>query len=172
MSDLVVDASVAIKWFLPEIHGEAALRLLEGQYALRVPDLIFSEFGNVLWKRFRKGQISRKEAIVTTEALLALPLQVESLWKRFRKGQISRKEAIVTTEALLALPLQVESSQSLIPAALEIACSAHRTVYDSLYLAVAIAHQCRVVTADSKLHNALKKGALSAHLLWVEDIPR
>ncbi|HBA38879.1 MAG TPA: PIN domain nuclease [Deltaproteobacteria bacterium] len=141
MSDLVVDASVAIKWFLPEIHGEAALRLLEGQYALRVPDLIFSEFGNVLWKRFRKGQISRKEAIVTTEALLALPLQVES-------------------------------SQSLIPAALEIACSAHRTVYDSLYLAVAIAHQCRVVTADSKLHNALKKGALSAHLLWVEDIPR
>lgn len=141
MSDLVVDASVAIKWFLPEIHGEAALRLLEGQYALRVPDLIFSEFGNVLWKRFRKGQISRKEAIVIIEALLALPLQVES-------------------------------SQSLIPAALEIACSAHRTVYDSLYLAVAIAHQCRVVTADSKLHNALKKGALSAHLLWVEDIPR
>lgn len=141
MSDLVVDASVAIKWFLPEIHGEAALRLLEGQYALRVPDLIFSEFGNVLWKRFRKGQISSKEAIVTTEALLALPLQVES-------------------------------SQSLIPAALEIACSAHRTVYDSLYLAVAIAHQCRVVTADSKLHSALKKGVLSAHLLWVEDIPR
>jgi len=141
MSDLVVDASVAIKWFLPEIHGEAALRLLEGQYTLRAPDLIFSEFGNVLWKRFRKGQISRKEAIVTTEALLALSLQVES-------------------------------SQSLIPAALEIACSAHRTVYDSLYLAVAIAHQCRVVTADSKLHNALKKGALSAHLLWVEDIPR
>lgn len=141
MSDLVVDASVAIKWFLPEIHGEAALRLLEGQYALRAPDLIFSEFGNVLWKRFRKGQISRKEAIVTTEALLALPLQVES-------------------------------SQSLIPAALEIACSAHRTVYDSLYLAVAIAYQCRVVTADSKLHNALKKGALSAYLLWVEDIPR
>lgn len=141
MSDLVVDASVAIKWFLPEIHGEAALRLLEGQYTLRAPDLIFSEFGNVLWKRFRKGQISRKEAIVTTEALLALPLQVES-------------------------------SQSLIPAALEIACSAHRTVYDSLYLAVAIAHQCRVVTADSKLHNALKRGALSAHLLWVEDIPR
>ena len=141
MSDWVVDASVAIKWFLPEIHGEAALRLLEGQYTLRAPDLIFSEFGNVLWKRFRKGQISRKEAIVTTEALLALSLQVES-------------------------------SQSLIPAALEIACSAHRTVYDSLYLAVAIAHQCRVVTADSKLHNALKKGALSAHLLWVEDIPR
>lgn len=141
MSDWVVDASVAIKWFLPEIHGEAALRLLEGQYTLRAPDLIFSEFGNVLWKRFRKGRISRKEAIVTTQALRALPLQVES-------------------------------SQSLIPAALEIARGAHRTVYDSLYLAVAVARQCRVVTADSKLYNALKKGALSAHLLWVEDVPR
>jgi predicted nucleic acid-binding protein len=76
MSDLVVDASVAIKWFLPEIHGGAALRLLEGEYALRAPDLIFLEFGNVLWKRFQKNQISPKEASATIEALLSVPLQV------------------------------------------------------------------------------------------------
>jgi hypothetical protein len=40
----VVDASVAINWFLPDIHSDAALRLLVGQHTLHVPDLIFSEF--------------------------------------------------------------------------------------------------------------------------------
>ena len=62
---------------------------------------------------------------------------------------------------------QVQSTQSLIPLALEIACGTHRTVYDSLYLATATVHQSLVVTADSKLFNALKKGPFSAHLLWV-----
>ena len=141
MSDLVVDASVAVKWFFPEVYAEAALRLLEGRYTLRAPDLIFSEFGN-------------------------------ALWKRVLKDEISKEEAAAAIEALLGLPLYVESSRSLIPVALEIACGARRTVYDSLYLAAAIARQCPFVTADSKLHNALKKSPISPHLLWVEEIPR
>jgi predicted nucleic acid-binding protein len=78
MSDLVVDASVAIKWFFPEIHAEAALRVLGGRYTLRVPDLVYSEFANVLWKRFVKEEISAKEAAAATKAFLALPLRSES----------------------------------------------------------------------------------------------
>jgi predicted nucleic acid-binding protein len=141
VSLFVVDASVAIKWFLPEIHSDAALRLLAGQHTLHAPDLVFSEFGNVLWKRFRKREISEKEASATIEALLSLPLRVHS-------------------------------SQSLIPLALEIACGENRTVYDSLYLAAAIVYQVPFVTADAKLYRALRNGPFSAHLLWVEDIPR
>jgi hypothetical protein len=68
VSLFVVDASVAIKWFLPEIHSDAALRLLAGEHTLHAPDLIFSEFGNVLWKRFRKREISRAEVSATIEA--------------------------------------------------------------------------------------------------------
>lgn len=78
MSSFVVDASVAIKWFFPEIHGDAAGRLLEGEHSLHAPDLIFSEFGNVLWKRFRKNQISRKESSATIDTFLMMPLQVQS----------------------------------------------------------------------------------------------
>ena len=78
MSLFVVDASVAIKWFLPEIHSDAALRLLAGEHSLHAPDLIFSEFGNVLWKRFRKREISKAEANATIEALLSVPLRVQS----------------------------------------------------------------------------------------------
>ena len=78
MSLFVVDASVAIKWFLPEIHSDGALRLLAGEHTLYAPDLIFSDFGNVLWKRFRKREISKAEASATIEALLSVALRVQS----------------------------------------------------------------------------------------------
>jgi predicted nucleic acid-binding protein len=77
VSLFVVDASVAIKWFLPEIYSDAALRLLAHQHTLHAPDLIFSEFGNVLWKRVRKNEISKNEANATLEGLLTLHLQVQ-----------------------------------------------------------------------------------------------
>jgi predicted nucleic acid-binding protein len=141
VSLFVVDASVAIKWFLPENHSEAALRLLTQPHTLHAPDLIFSELGNVLWKRVRRNEISKKEA----DAIL---------------------------EGLLTLNIQVQTSQALIPLALEIACGENRTVYDSLYLAAAIALKSPLITADARFFRALSKGPFSAHLLWVEDIPQ
>ncbi|HWP57661.1 MAG TPA: type II toxin-antitoxin system VapC family toxin [Candidatus Acidoferrales bacterium] len=77
MSVFVVDASVAVKWFFPEIHSDAALRLLLPRHTLHAPDLIFSEFGNVLWKRFRKNEISENEANAALEGLLTVNLLVQ-----------------------------------------------------------------------------------------------
>ena len=54
MMKVVVDASVAAKWFLPEIHSDAAARLLDPAIALYAPDLIVPEFGNILWKKIRR----------------------------------------------------------------------------------------------------------------------
>jgi predicted nucleic acid-binding protein len=59
----------------------------------------------------------------------------------------------------------------MLPLALEIACGENRTVYDSLYLAAAMVHQLPLVTADGKLYRGLRRGPLSPHLLWIEDIP-
>lgn len=140
MSIFVVDASVAVKWFFPEPHSDAALRLLASDNTLYAPDLLFSEFGNVLWKRFRNNEITKNEANAALEGLLALPLQVQF-------------------------------SQALIPLAIEIACAENRTVYDSLYLAAALAVQFPLVTADAKLYRKVSKGRLTGYLLWVEDIP-
>jgi hypothetical protein len=53
---LAVDASVAVKWLLPEVHSDAALRILEHHRPLLVPDLLFAEVGNVLWKRVRRRE--------------------------------------------------------------------------------------------------------------------
>ncbi|MGH8512394.1 MAG: type II toxin-antitoxin system VapC family toxin, partial [Gammaproteobacteria bacterium] len=62
MSRWVVDASVAIKWFLPEVHSESANRLLRVDYQLLSPDLIWAEFGNVLWKKWRREEIEAEVA--------------------------------------------------------------------------------------------------------------
>jgi predicted nucleic acid-binding protein len=56
--------------------------------------------------------------------------------------------------------------------ALEIAYRENRTVYDSLYLAAAIALQSSLITADATFFRALNKGPFSAHLLWVENSPQ
>ena len=53
----VIDASVAVKWFVPEVHSEHALRLLRKKFALLAPELIQAEFGNILWKKCRAGEL-------------------------------------------------------------------------------------------------------------------
>jgi|SRR5687767_14567067 len=138
MIKVVVDASVAAKWFLPEIHSDAAVRLLDPEIVLCAPDLIVPEFGNILWKKIRRAEITRDEA-----------------------GEILR--------AFGALPLELLASSTLLGAAFELAVELDRSVYDSLYLAAALAEECAMVTADAKFHSVLAAGSLASHVRWVED---
>lgn len=57
MSTLIIDASVAIKWFLPEQHSINAIRLIHAGHELLAPDLIFPECGNVLWKKWLRQEL-------------------------------------------------------------------------------------------------------------------
>ncbi len=59
---LVVDASVASKWFIPEELSDAADRLLASDHELAAPDLLLVEAGNILWKKARLGEISPADA--------------------------------------------------------------------------------------------------------------
>lgn len=54
---LVVDASVAIKWFVPEVLAENAARLLDGRHRLAAPDFLLVEVANIIWKKARLGEI-------------------------------------------------------------------------------------------------------------------
>jgi predicted nucleic acid-binding protein len=135
---LVVDVNVVIKWHVTEVHTDAALRLLQDDApAIHVPDLVFPEVGNILWKKVRRGDLTAEQA----------------------RG-IGHLVAVA--------PLAVHPSAPLLEAALEIAVRSGRTVYDSLYVALAVQIDCRLVTADEKLYNALKDGPLGARILWVE----
>ncbi len=59
-SAIVVDASVAIKWVVPEPDSGAAIALI-GQYRLSAPQLIYAECANILWKLARRGELSVEE---------------------------------------------------------------------------------------------------------------
>jgi predicted nucleic acid-binding protein len=136
LSRYVVDANVVAKWFVPERLSEQALRLLDGAHELATPDLMWPEIGNVLWKKARARELTRRQA-----------------------GRI--------LEALEQCPLTVFPSRLLLESALEIALRTERTVYDSLYLALAVALECRLATADERLANALASGPLAGNIVWV-----
>jgi predicted nucleic acid-binding protein len=59
---VVVDASIAIKWFVAEPDSDVADRLLQQRIDLHAPILLMSEFANGLWKNFRKELIDRVQA--------------------------------------------------------------------------------------------------------------
>ena len=119
MSEVVVDASVAIKWFIPEHDSAEAVRLLESGVSFLAPDLIGPEIANTLWKKARRAEISAGDVTASLTA--------------FEK-----------------LNVEIYPSAILLPAALELAMNLDRSVYDCLYLSLAIARDCTVVTADQK----------------------
>jgi predicted nucleic acid-binding protein len=138
MTECVVDASVAVKWYVPEVYSDNAARLLNEDCQLNGPDLLLPEFGNILRKKHVQNELGESDV-----------------------------RAII--RAISIVPLQIHSSQALLEGAVEIAMYTKRTVYDSLYLALAIWLKCPFLTADDRLVNALQATDLSAHLRHVRD---
>jgi predicted nucleic acid-binding protein len=58
---LVVDASVAAKWFIEEAGRQQALRLLE-MPDRQAPDLLVVEVANIAWKKTLRGEIGATQA--------------------------------------------------------------------------------------------------------------
>lgn len=54
----VLDASVAIKWYVNEIYTPEAEKLLGASYELCAPELIITEVGNILWKKIRRNELT------------------------------------------------------------------------------------------------------------------
>lgn len=140
MSKFVVDANVAIKWVIPEIHTELALSLLDNQEnLLLVPDFFFPEIGNILWKRVRRGEMN------ITQAQLSL-------------------------DTLKSVDIKVFPSEPLINSALDIAYRINQAVYDCVYLTLAINHQCLMVKADKRFVNSIQNDVVSFYVCWIENL--
>jgi predicted nucleic acid-binding protein len=73
----IVDASVALKWVLPEDGADDAIALI-GEGPLAAPDLLTIECANVLWVKARRKQISNAEAQAALAAILSVPLLLVS----------------------------------------------------------------------------------------------
>jgi predicted nucleic acid-binding protein len=70
---LVLDASVAIKWVLDEAGDAEARAIIDRRERLIAPDLITAELTNVAWRRFLKGDIGLRQALL-------IPLEVPRIF--------------------------------------------------------------------------------------------
>ena len=71
--------------------------------------------------------------------------------------------------SLLTLGIEVHATKPLIDFAIGLACRFQCTVYDGLYLALAVQEESQLVTADRKFYDAMNRTALGKHLLWIEE---
>ena len=124
MSVLVVDASVVVKWFVPEVHSEAARRLLNVAHDYLAPDLLFAETTNTIWKKIRRRELELEEG-----------------------------QRLVADIGHVAV--QTVSCRALAEDAHALANAIGRSVYDALYVALAVRLNTRMITADDRLEAAV-----------------
>ena len=131
MTLFVLDASVAVKWFLPpkdERLTAEALALLkkyvQTEVRFIIPDLFWAEIASAFWKAIRLG----------------------------RFDQTSAEEAL---RYLGNCDLPVYPTVALLDRAFDIANAFDRSVYDSLYVALAVHSRATLITADERLANSL-----------------
>ena len=126
---LVLDTSVALKFYLPEEGHEEAVGLLEaaeaGAAQLLAPGTILPEGFNAIARQRRRGLLDKEDAT--------------GAW-----------------ESLLGAPVYTYAVEDLIERAAKIANETGVVVYDALFLALAEDADTAMVTADGKLLRALK----------------
>jgi predicted nucleic acid-binding protein len=134
----VIDASVAIKWFVPEAETGAAKRYLDPGETLLAPELLLIEFASVALKKVRLEEITADEAA----AMLA---------------------------KLLRVRITLAAHSPLVEPAARWGLAYGQSAYDCLYLALAVTNRCRMVTADKRFCNAIKRTPLAGHIALIGD---
>ncbi len=142
MKELVIDASVVLKWYLPdEEFAQKALNLLHrhvsGETALFAPTILSYEILNALLVAERMGRVNEE---ITKNAF----------------------------NAFLDLEINFLNPFSDYPGIISLARSFHRSVYDASYLGLAKKMNVDFLTGDKRLYNAVK-GKLK-WVKWVGQI--
>jgi predicted nucleic acid-binding protein len=144
MSDLLVDASVVVKWLIREEHSEQAVRLRRVALAMRwrfvCPPHLTTEVINVVYLRTRRGEPSLRltadQASDAIDDLLTYPFEP------VRANELYRHAWAVAREYQIP------------------------TIYDALYVALADLHATPVWTADLRLFRTVGDASL---VRWIGD---
>jgi predicted nucleic acid-binding protein len=127
----VVDASVGAKWASPEIVEPLADRA----------------------DRFLRAYVEGTVQVVVPDLFW---IEIGNfLWKAAKRGEITVALAGRGLEAMLNRDFPTVSSRAVLPEALKIAVDCGRTVFDSTYVALAVATGNELLTADERMVNAL-----------------
>ncbi len=140
---LVVDASVALKWFLPESDSHIAAALRKSERNLLIPDFWLHEAINVLWREVRRTTITPDEA---------------------RQGLALLRGQIKPTPT---------AHMNLHELALDIGVATNHATYDTMYVAFALTVQATaVVVADRSFVRTMRTHpdpALAAMVLPLDE---
>ncbi len=136
--NFIIDASVALKWFIEEDRSSEALSLYS--YDLAAPSLIRIEVANVLRMLVAKGRIEEHEAAKHFEIFQTAPVTI------------------------------FEVDDELERHALDIALEIGQTVFDCLYLALALRTDTTLVTADKRFLRAVNSSRYDHATLSLKDV--
>lgn len=134
---IVVDASVAVKWLLPEEGSEAARELLTGSAPLIVPEIAQIEVPGAVLRKLRAGLLDDSEA----------------------KGSIELWNDLVR-ENVRIVPMD-----ELLDRAIQIAITCSHPLTDCLYVAAAAQLDAKLLTADAALHTRCRRAHKNIGLL-------
>lgn len=130
MTHYVLDASVAAKWFLRVNEGLAkeSLQLLEG---------------------YKRGEVD----FVVPDLFFAEFASV--MWKAQGCGRCDARTADSAIRDMISSGFPAYPSSILVERAIQLARTYRRTIYDCIYVALAVETNSQVVTADERLANSL-----------------
>jgi predicted nucleic acid-binding protein len=66
---VVVDARVALKWYVADADSAAARSLFVGERDVIAPELLVAEISNASWQLLRRGEIDRAQHVRIAEAI-------------------------------------------------------------------------------------------------------
>ena len=72
---VVVDASMAVKWFAPEVDSVMADQLIEDERILVAPDIMPVEAASAWWKKVRRGEMNKADLEQALANLLAMGVE-------------------------------------------------------------------------------------------------
>lgn len=151
MSEIVVDASVALKWLVQEEYSADALLLLSSsvisRWSLIAPEVILAEVGHALRRLVNRNELTAPQATALFDAFVAHnPIQLFSLTWRTQQNLTLAQDAMQIGNQYI--------------------CS----FYDSVYIALALGRNGTLVTADRRLFGKPLPLQPNQNLVWIGDL--
>ncbi len=142
MKQVVLDASVILKWYLAdETYGQKALDLLVGYIA--------------------------KELDILSPSLLEYEV-INGLLIAQRRGRMKEEKIITAIEGFFDLEIKLIDLSHFYPKVLNYCKVYNRSIYDASYLALAEVESVSLITADEGLFRAVKSD--KKWVKWLGDV--
>lgn len=137
---VVLDASVAIKWYIRENDSDAAQKLLDSDVMFFAPDLFLAEVVGALIRQHREYR------------------------------QLTKDDVRLAIEDVLRVGIEMVPSRVLLPRAAEIAIELGHPVRDCFYLALAERWDTVMITADVQFLAKAGRSEWAKHITSLTNV--